>query len=282
MKYFRHFSNASTSLKVQMILSDMGLEGYAQYFLLLELLNEKFDGKNTKVELHSDEISSKVRIKFSKKLETFIQKLANFSLLSFELSGKVYKIDCPILLELMDKDSKYNRKKRVTCEKNATLDIEEEEEEDKEEEEEEDREEEEPRSFVRGVGTTEFASSQKPDSPLQESSSKTPVIPSPPSGEPIPIEVLGYLECTLMYPKEIIETVRKDAWLMYMCSTDPKKNWARFVGAYFKNERQRITNEHLRRLNGSTYTHGKGRQKESGKEYMERMMNAYEELSSGE
>lgn len=121
MKYFRHFSNASSSLKIQKVLDQMGLEGYAQYFLLLELLNEKFDGKNTKIELHFNEISAKVRIKFSKKLETFVQKLADFSLLSYQLSGKVYEIDCPMLLELMDKDSKYNRKKRSPDDQDATL-----------------------------------------------------------------------------------------------------------------------------------------------------------------
>jgi hypothetical protein len=119
MRFFRHFSDASSSLTIQKIIDEMGVEGYGQYFLLLELLNSKFDGSSTKIALHSDEISAKVRIKFTKKLETFVQKLADFCVLSFELSGKVYQIDCPVLAELMDKDSKYNRKKLAPCEESA-------------------------------------------------------------------------------------------------------------------------------------------------------------------
>lgn len=136
MKWFRHFHNASSSIKIQLLIDELGVEGYGHYFLLLELLTEKFDGKSAKVDLHLDEICSKVRIKFSKKLEKFVQKLADFSLLSYEISGKVYKFDCPILLELQDKDSKYNRKKRSGSEKlannrikNKNIDKEEEEEE---------------------------------------------------------------------------------------------------------------------------------------------------------
>lgn len=121
MKYFRHFSNASSSLKVQRILDEMGLKGYAQYFLLLELLNEKFDGESTKVSVHLNEIAAKVRLKFDKSLTNFIQKLSDFELISFQLSGKVYEIDCPILLELMDRDSKFNRTKRVANAKTTTL-----------------------------------------------------------------------------------------------------------------------------------------------------------------
>lgn len=125
MKWFKHFYNASSSMKLQRVIDEFGVEGYGHYFLLLELLTEKFDGSSTEIELHFEEISAKVRIKFSKKLETFVQKLADFSLLSFQISGKVYKIDCPILLELQDKDSKYNRKKIASRSQIATLDKEE-------------------------------------------------------------------------------------------------------------------------------------------------------------
>jgi hypothetical protein len=121
MKWFKHFSNASTSLKLNRLIDELGLEAYAQYWLLLEILSANFDGESTKITLHFSEISPKVRIKFGKKLETFVQKLADFSLLSCQVSGKFYDFDAPILRELMDKDSKYNRKRVVGKSSEATL-----------------------------------------------------------------------------------------------------------------------------------------------------------------
>lgn len=109
MKWFKHYSNADSSLKLQKILDEMGVEGYAHYWLLLELLCEKYDGESTIIELHFNEISAKVRIKFSKKLEKVLQKFADFSLFSLEIRGKVYKINAPILLKLKQKDFKRSR-----------------------------------------------------------------------------------------------------------------------------------------------------------------------------
>lgn len=131
MKWIRHFTNASESLKLQKLLGEMGSDGYGKYWLLLELLGQKFDGEDTFIELHFLEISTKVQIKFTKKLETFLQKLSDFSLISYEISGKVYKVYAPILRELQDKHSKYNRKKVVSNDQDATLDKEEDLEEDK-------------------------------------------------------------------------------------------------------------------------------------------------------
>ncbi|MFW5887949.1 MAG: hypothetical protein ACOCUH_04050 [Bacteriovoracia bacterium] len=114
MRWFKHYCDASTSIKVNQIIDECGLEGYARWFLLLELLSEKFDGESTKFEIHFNEISAKVRIKFSKKLETFLKLLHNFSLIELEVKGKVYKIDCPILMNLQDRDFKKSRKNRGT------------------------------------------------------------------------------------------------------------------------------------------------------------------------
>lgn len=123
MKWFKHYSNASSSLKLQSLISELGVEGYGQYWLLLELLCEKFDGESPEVTLFFDEISAKVRIKFTKKLETFLQKLSDFHLLSFQISGKFYKIEAPILLDLQSKDFKFATKQRLLNDSNATLRI---------------------------------------------------------------------------------------------------------------------------------------------------------------
>jgi len=112
LRWFKHYANASTSIKLNKIIDELGIEGYGRYFLLLELLSEKFDGESTTCELHYSEISAKVRIKFSKKLATFLQKLHDFHLITFEIQGKVYKINCPILLDLQSKDFKFSTAQR--------------------------------------------------------------------------------------------------------------------------------------------------------------------------
>lgn len=125
MKWFKHFVTASGSVKLNNLIDELGVEGYGRYWLLLELLAEEYDGSSTVFEVHFRKISAKVQIKFQKKLETFLQKLADFSLITLESSGKVYKIGCPILLELQDKDSKYNRKRIVKKSLVTTLEEEE-------------------------------------------------------------------------------------------------------------------------------------------------------------
>ena len=132
MRWFKHYSDASDSVKLNKLIDELGVEGYGRYWLLLELLAGEFDGKSTKFRVHSRKISAKVQIKFSKKLETFMGKLSDFSLLTYNLHQKVYEIECPIILELQNKHSKYNRKRVVGESQMATLDKEEDKEEDKE------------------------------------------------------------------------------------------------------------------------------------------------------
>lgn len=111
MKWFRHFSNARESQKLKKLKDELGMRGYGQYWSLFELMNSQFKGSDTKITLHFSEISHTVDIKFAKSLNTFMQKLENFELISLNVSGNFYEIECPMLLELMDSDSKYNRRK---------------------------------------------------------------------------------------------------------------------------------------------------------------------------
>jgi len=121
MKWFRHFVNASNSVKLNRIIDDLGVEGYGRYWLFLELLASHYDGDSAIFEIHSRELSAKIHIKFSKKLDTFIEKLASYSLITFKKTGKVYEIRCPIIKDLQDKDSKYNRKRIVKKSSTTTL-----------------------------------------------------------------------------------------------------------------------------------------------------------------
>lgn len=113
MKWFKHYGSASHSVAVNKIIDEFGLEGYARWFLLLELMTEKMEDESCKFEFHFREISAKVQIKFSKKLGTFLQKLHDFSLIKLEIQEKVYKIECPILLDLMSRDFKKARTNRA-------------------------------------------------------------------------------------------------------------------------------------------------------------------------
>lgn len=56
----------------------------------------------------------------------------------------------------------------------------------------------------------------------------------------IPADILNTVKCTMMYPDAIIEEVRKDAWLKYQASDKPDKNWKRWIGNYFLNEKEKI------------------------------------------
>ncbi|NQY01105.1 MAG: DUF4373 domain-containing protein [Flavobacteriaceae bacterium] len=113
MKWFKHYSNASDSLKLNHLIDELGLEGYGRYWLLLELLAQDFDGINDEFEIHFRKISSKLQIKFSKKLETFLQKLQDFSLIEYRVKEKVYFLKSPILLELQGRDFKKARTLRA-------------------------------------------------------------------------------------------------------------------------------------------------------------------------
>ena len=124
MKWFKHFTDASNSTRLNVLIDGFGVEGYGRYWLLMELLAEEFDGSDEAIEVHFRKISAKVQIKFAKKLETFMQKLCDFHLIEWEVEGKIYKIKSLILAELQDKDSKYNRKRIAKPSPNATLDIE--------------------------------------------------------------------------------------------------------------------------------------------------------------
>lgn len=123
MQFFKHYHNASTSLKLQKLLDKKGVEGYGRYWLLLELLCEKFDGENSRIDLHLSEISTRVRLKYSKSVDTFIQELVKSELILVKFSEKVYQIEAPILFDLQAKDFKYATRLRLSSDpKNKSKD----------------------------------------------------------------------------------------------------------------------------------------------------------------
>jgi hypothetical protein len=122
MPWFKHYNNASSSLSIQIMMNKLGVIGYGQYFLLLELLCSKFDGSNSVIDLSSIEIENKLRIK-PFRIDNILRTFQESNLLEYSRNNFIIRITCPILLELQGKDFKHNRKRIAEESQQATLDI---------------------------------------------------------------------------------------------------------------------------------------------------------------
>jgi|GEM_PF-4183720 len=137
MKWFKHFHNARRSEKVGLILETMGVKGYGQWFILLEVLTEKIGSvenyqKNSVIRVRKRELRESLEVQRNAQLTQILKSLASCNVLCFSEDKFFASIECPILFELQDKHSKYNRKRVVSKSQGTTLDIDKEE--DKEEE----------------------------------------------------------------------------------------------------------------------------------------------------
>lgn len=111
MQYFKHYHNADSSTFIQKLINDHGLVAYAQWFLMLELLCEKFDGEATLIELTRSEVALKLRIK-SGRVDVVLKWFSSLLDNQTNSTDFILKIDAPILLCLQDKDFKYATKVR--------------------------------------------------------------------------------------------------------------------------------------------------------------------------
>lgn len=141
MKWIRHFTNASdTSEKLLRLIEGNGVRAYGEYWLLLEALGARFDGVNSKIFISVHDVKSKLRARNVKKVTEMLTLFSSHDLLTFSSEEKFLLIDCPILLKLQDKHSKYNRKRVVDGSLATTLEEEVDKEEEREEEVEIDKE----------------------------------------------------------------------------------------------------------------------------------------------
>lgn len=209
MKWFRHFNNAKDSDKIKQIIDEFGLEGYARWFMFLELACARFDGNLPTIRLHNDEFCGQIKCKhasFVNKTLCFWDKLG---LTSHKIDGKFIEITIPILLELQDKDSKYNRKKLAK--------------------------------------PSESTIPRREENIRREVEIEKVATPSPETFEKfyVPEKIMQVLMTQLMYPVDVINEIAQDAWLIYLGNADPNKNWERFISHYFKNEKEKIRNTAL-------------------------------------
>jgi len=116
MKWFKHYTDASRSEKLESLIDKTGLEGYARYFLLVELLAEKFDGKNTTFRINKRTLSRQLRYYRHTMAEQWLNNGQTLGLYNFQCDGDVYVIVFPKLLEIKDN---HTRNLQVTSKKVA-------------------------------------------------------------------------------------------------------------------------------------------------------------------
>lgn len=102
MKWFKHYSNASDSTSLNLIYDKLGVSGIAYYWLLIELLSEKFNGDETEFEVSLTQLSRKLRVKNVRTLNKVIQNFNETLEISIKVCGKVVFIDYPKLLQIKD------------------------------------------------------------------------------------------------------------------------------------------------------------------------------------
>ena len=122
MPWFKHYNNASSSLSIQKMMRKLGVAGYGQYFLLLELCCSKFDGTDFIIDLSLTELAVKLKIK-SSRVEVILKSFQESNLLSYSSDDFIFKIEMPILMDLQGKDFKHNRKRIATESQQATIEI---------------------------------------------------------------------------------------------------------------------------------------------------------------
>ena len=180
------------------------MAGYGKYWAFIELVNGKFDGVSISIEVHHKELMTTLQARSVSGVKSFIHAMVELDMLTIDVLKPTSMIlSIPILFELMDKNSKYNRKKN----KSATLEVE-----------------------------------VEVDKELDLELDKEGRDESPSESFEIPPDIYATLKVTMMYPDPVIEEVRKDAVLKYQADEKPDKNWKRFIVNYFKNEKEVIRN----------------------------------------
>lgn len=146
MRWFKHYSDNYRGRSIETLYSELGHTGISLYFLLMEICTEKLEKKPSETLEHSEVLLSfslgfvrrNLRIS-SAKLEKFLRISQGLGLFSFILSEKELQIHFPILLDLLDSDSKRSRSRRATDANRQRLDKEIDKEIEREEERDEER-----------------------------------------------------------------------------------------------------------------------------------------------
>lgn len=116
MKWFKHYSDASEDEFIAELEDEFGLEGYARWWKLLEVIAKQMDETDRCYAEYSWQNWQRFLKAKRNKLETFLEHSQNKRKIKLEQTGNKLRIICPKLLELRDNHTKnLQAKKQVTC-----------------------------------------------------------------------------------------------------------------------------------------------------------------------
>ena len=120
MRWFKHFSDNHRGITINRLLDEMGHQGLA-YYIIMEICAEKLTKENDAELSGSDCVFTFNRVYFQnilrmkrKSTGLLLGLLSESNLLSYSENDKEVIIKMPILLDLLDYDSKKSRQRRVT------------------------------------------------------------------------------------------------------------------------------------------------------------------------
>lgn len=102
LKWFKHYSNACESEKLNKLMDKYGLEGLARYWLLVELLARKWDGNEPKFNLHLRTLARQLRYYRLTMAKQWLDNGQRLGLYNFHCEGNACTIYFPKLLEIRD------------------------------------------------------------------------------------------------------------------------------------------------------------------------------------
>ncbi len=123
--WFKHMASASDGETLSLIEEKFGLEGYARFFKLLEVVASKSDKDSYFAEYSEKKWSAFLRAK-PKKLRMFLECLEDLGVICTEQTGNVLRINMPNLAKFQQKDLGRSRPSRERAATNPPLEKEEE------------------------------------------------------------------------------------------------------------------------------------------------------------
>ena len=136
MRWFKHFTDNHRGRSVQSLMDEMGHSGLC-YFILMEMCAEKLERPNNLADhqqmsgsltaddcefiFHRRVVESAVRLRRAA-VERLLSCCQTSNLFTYEINGEFIKIKMPILLDLLDYDSKRSRSRRAEVGKKSRID----------------------------------------------------------------------------------------------------------------------------------------------------------------
>lgn len=136
MRWFKHFTDNHRGRSVQYLMDEMGHSGLC-YFILMEMCAEKLERPSSSADeqkingglsaddcefiFHRRVVESALRLRRAA-VERLLGSCQTSNLFSYKIEGEFIKIKMPILLDLLDYDSKRSRSRRANVASGSRLD----------------------------------------------------------------------------------------------------------------------------------------------------------------